>query len=236
MNDFYVGYVPKAPDSVHRDMRRVIAILSVVALAVGLFLIFGQQPFPAAFFEFQQFRGYEGVVREAPYPTLVTADAHYLLAAPGKHGLTPGLDGKRVQLEGALIHRGSQRMLEVLPGSLRPGSSSVSPQDTIGLGAVRLRGEIVDSKCYLGVMNPGNGKVHRDCAARCISGGLPPALVARDASGSTIMSLLAGSDGRRLNREVLDFVAEPVEISGELVRAGSWLVLMTEPANIRRLY
>jgi hypothetical protein len=27
-----------------------------------------------------------------------------------------------------------------------------------------LTGEIVDSKCYLGVMNPGQGKVHRDCA------------------------------------------------------------------------
>ena len=42
------------------------------------------------------------------------------------------------------------------------------------LDTFTLIGEIVDSKRYLGVMNPGNGKVHRDCAVRCLSGGIPP--------------------------------------------------------------
>jgi len=40
-------------------------------------------------------------------------------------------------------------------------------------GEFDLVGEIVDSKCYFGNMNPGNGKVHRDCAVRCMSGGIP---------------------------------------------------------------
>jgi hypothetical protein len=102
------------------------------------------------------------------------------------------------------------------------------------LGPVRLRGEIVDSKCYLGVMNPGNGKVHRDCAARCISGGEPPALIARDAAGKAMVILLAGSDGRALNNELLSFVAEPVETQGQLVRSGSNLILKGEPAAFLR--
>jgi hypothetical protein len=69
---------------------------------------------------------------------------------------------------------------------------------------------------------------------RCISGGAPPAFVARDASGETRVLLMVGSDGRALNREVLPFVAEPLEISGELVRSGSHLILKAEPARFRR--
>jgi hypothetical protein len=37
-----------------------------------------------------------------------------------------------------------------------------------------------------------------------------------------------------LNREVLPFVAEHLEISGELVRSGSHLILKAEPARFRR--
>jgi len=127
-------------------------------------------------------------------------------------------------------------MLEVLPASLKETSALPIPPPVkpISLGTVRLRGEIVDSKCYLGVMNPGNGKVHRDCAVRCISGGAPPVFVARDASGETQVLLLVGSDGRALNREVLSFVAEPVEISGEVVRSGSNLILKADPSRFRR--
>jgi hypothetical protein len=48
-----------------------------------------------------------------------------------------------------------------------------------------LRGEIVDTKCYLGVMTPGEDKVHRGCAVRCISRGVPPAFLVRDASADS---------------------------------------------------
>jgi len=84
-------------------------------------------------------------------------------------------------------------------------------------------------------MNPGNGKVHRDCAARCISGGAPPAFVARDGEGDARVLLLVGSDGRQLTREVLPFVAEPIEVSGELVHSGANLILKSEPSSFRRM-
>ena len=64
-------------------------------------------------------------------------------------------------------------MLEMTEGSLQVigdgagGNPSYQP-----LGAVTLTGEIVDSKCFLGVMNPGNLKPHKACAIRCISGGI----------------------------------------------------------------
>jgi len=93
----------------------------------------------------------------------------------------------------------------------------------------------VDTKCYLGAMNPGESKVHRDCAVRCISGGIPPAFLARDASGEVKILLLVGADGRALNREVLRYVAEPLELSGHLLRAGSTLTLKAEPTQFRRI-
>lgn len=212
--------------------------LVLAGLAIGAILILGQPPFAQSRFEFGVDREYSGVIEAGPYPMLRTAGGAFLLVAPGKHGFAQAseVDGRSVRLTAQLIERGSDRMLEVAPASMReivtlPIPPRASP---VSLGTVRLRGEIVDSKCYLGVMNPGNGKVHRDCAARCISGGAPPAFVARDASGETRVLLLVGSDGRALNREVLGFVAEPVEIAGELFRSGANLILKAEPAQFFR--
>lgn len=113
--------------------------------------------------------------------------------------------------------------------------SRAALQIILDLGRVTLRGEIVDTKCYLGVMNPGERKVHRDCAVRCISGGLPPAFLARDPAGDAPVRLLVGDHGRALSKEVLPFIAEPLEISGVLVRTGSTLTLKADPARFRRI-
>jgi hypothetical protein len=84
------------------------------------------------------------------------------------------------------------------------------------------------------VMNPGNGKVHRSCAARCISGGIPPAFVVRDASGATQSLLLIGPQGRPLHDRIPDFVGEPIQITGQLSRADDILTLETELSMFRR--
>jgi hypothetical protein len=102
------------------------------------------------------------------------------------------------------------------------------------LGLVTLRGEIVDSKCYFGVMNPGRGKVHRDCAVRCISGGVPPALLVKHQDGNLRTILLTGSDGQPLGQEVLEYVAEPLAVTGRLAVINSELVLKTEPRAFTR--
>jgi hypothetical protein len=98
------------------------------------------------------------------------------------------------------------------------------------LGEVTILGEMVDSKCYLGVMNPGRTKVHRDCAVRCISGGIPPMLVTGDAT-----YLLVGTDGRQLNQEVLNMVGETIEVRGMAVRSGETLSIKSEPVTYRRM-
>jgi hypothetical protein len=233
--DFYIGYSAKAPATLGKWVGRVALGLVIVGVAMAGILTFYQPPFANSKFEFGIERDYSGVIEEWPCPILTTTGGSFLLVAPGKHGLlVKGLQGKSVQLKGSLIERGTDRMLEVIPESIHETGAAQTASQPVDLGRVRLRGEIVDSKCYLGVMNPGTGKVHRDCAVRCISGGAPPAFIATDAAGNARVLLLVGSDGRALNKEVLSYVAEPLEIPGQLVRSGAYLVLKADPAAFLR--
>ena len=236
-DDFYVGYEPSAPPRIRRSLRRTTTALAILCLALATLLVLAQAPFADSRFEYGRYRDYEGDVLEWPYPMLL-ADAPYLLVGAGKFGVTDllrGHDGQRAHVRGALVVRDGQRMLEIESASLRfVSATKATHQPAMDLGAVTLTGEIVDTKCYLGVMNPGSGKVHRDCAVRCISGGAPPAFLVRDAAGETRMLLLVGSDERQLGRRVLDFVAEPITISGRLFRHATTLVLKAEPRDFRR--
>src|SRR3954468_6660977 len=230
MKDFYIGYLPKAPTLLARFMRRVVLVLGLLAVTMALVLVIGQMPFASSAFEYGKIRSFEGVVVTRPFPTLLVARpgdvrrqvkySRYLLIGPGKHGadeLVAGFDGKQVRLQGQLIYREGGTMVQITPGSITVTDAAPAGSETIEhLGTVTLTGEIVDSKCYLGVMNPGQGKVHRDCAARCISGGIPPALLARDASGGAKLLPLTGPGGASINKQVLEFVAEPVVVSGTL--------------------
>lgn len=242
--EFYIGYLaPAAP--VARRMRRLSAIAVLVAVAAGLAVALGHRRLPASTFEFGTSRTFEGAIRESPAPMLLVARGNattasaFLLVGPGKHGaadIVRGLDGERVRLSGTLVYRDGQTMVEVDAESLAPlGRAAAVPGATVDLGPVTLSGEIVDSKCYLGVMNPGESKTHRDCAVRCISGGAPPLFVARDRDGRSIQMLLVGDDGRSIHRDVLPWVAEPIEVSGRLASMGDLFVLHANPTAFRRL-
>jgi hypothetical protein len=104
------------------------------------------------------------------------------------------------------------------------------------LGKQTFTGEIVDSKCYLGVMNPGQLATHRGCAIRCISGGCPPILVVRRKDGPPAYLLLVSAEGKPVNKQVLDMVAEPIEITGEVERQGELLILRADPVTYRRIH
>lgn len=245
MNDFYVGYLPKAPTALARFVRKVIVGLGLIAITAALVLVVGQMPFASSAFEYGKLRSLEGVVVTRPFPTLLVARpgqtgqedkySRYLLVAPGKHGaddLVASFDGKRVRLQGQLIYREGGTMVEITPSAITVIDNAPADQDTTrDLGAVSMTGEIVDSKCYLGVMNPGQGKVHRDCAARCLSGGIPPIFVTSDGHEQF---LLVGLDGRALGGDALrEFIAEPIQIQGELLESGSTQSLKVDPGGFR---
>jgi hypothetical protein len=180
----------------------------------------------------------------APVPIV----SRWLLVAPGKHGaqaLIADQDGRRVRARGTLVYRDGQTMLE-LSGRPEPllsgadsgraesaGAEADAGEETaaIPLGPATLTGQIVDSKCYFGVMVPGEGRAHRACAIRCLSGGVPPVFRVRTLDGGELCLLLVGRDGRALNAEILPRVAETLRISGEVERLDDLLVLRAEPAE-----
>src|SRR5206468_9250 len=132
-------------------------------------------------------------------------------------------------------------MIEVAEGSIMPidastlqrFNASTTPES---FGQQTLTGEIVDSKCYLGVMNPGALTPHRACAIRCISGGIPPVLLVRQSNGPALYLLLVSRHGKPVNKQVLNLVAEPVEITGEVERQDELLILRSDPITYRRVF
>jgi len=192
----------------------------------------------------------EGVLGAKPYPMIRVADASaphgvrsVLIVAQGK--CTSGLklaemDGRLVRASGVLIERKRRRMLEV-PLSvgrwLEPldGVGAVGAPAVESLGRARLAGQIMDSKCFFGVMRPSRGKTHKACAALCIRGGVPPSFWARDARGRESVLLMTDAKGGPLGEAILPLVADPVAAEGEIVRVGDLLQFRADAAAYRRL-
>ncbi len=63
----------------------------------------------------------------------------------------------------------------------------------------------------------------------------PAALRGARAGGAPVSLLLTGRDGRALNAEILDLVAEPLAVRGVVERQGALLVLHAEPGDFRRV-
>lgn len=245
---FFIGWLPAQPAATARRVRAAVAFAGVAALAILAVVTISPAALPASRFDWGSATALEGFLLERPVPALWlvgesdaarTGGGILPLVSPGKFGaagLVRGRDGQAVRLSGALLERDGLRMLEVRPESIVPVSGvGVARPGSLSLGPATLVGEIVDSKCWTGAMNPGAGKVHRDCAARCISGGVPPALVVRTPAGGSVLLLLVGPRDEAIGRGLLDRIGEPVEVRGEVVRWADRLALRAAPADVRRL-
>lgn len=248
--DFYIGYLPKMPSRSGRVVKAfVFGAFGVAFLAVALFWI-AQKPFARSVFEFGNVREFRGTIRAGAVPFLIVQKEQpnnsglpeferIPLVAEGKHGAdVESFDAKRVALRGTLIYRDEMKMIEIEDGSVTTivdGESAKSDEPREPLGRFTLRGEIVDSKCYLGVMNPGQSKPHRDCAVACIRGGVPPLFFATDNSGNVSELWLVGESGGPIGGDLLDYVAEPVEITGRIERRDDQLFFFVDPKMIKRL-
>jgi hypothetical protein len=252
-DEFFVGYLPM-PETTARRMKRVAWGFVLVASGVATALAIATGPFDRVTFEYGSVGDWQGTLELSPVPVLITravepgapfgSVARYPLVAPGKHGagtLVAAFDGLPVTLRGTRILRGGTTMIELVPGSIEryapalPSDGSPVPASKIeDLGQATFTGEIVDSKCFLGVMNPGRLEVHRACAIRCIAGGIPPMLFAHDAQGREARLLLVGERGQPINDRVLNLVARPVTLEGRLERRDDLYYLYVAAFSLAR--
>jgi len=83
-------------------------------------------------------------------------------------------------------------------------------------------------------MKPGHGKPHRDCAIRCIAGGISPVFWVRNDKGETDYYLVLDADGKRMNDDLKDHVGEPVSLNARAVRYDDWTILYVNKTSIKR--
>ncbi len=249
INDFYIGYHSHLSTKSGRFLKTTIFFFILFCSLLAFSFIVGQKPFPNSVFEFGNYRTFHGTVLLNPYPHLLVRRpgltgntsqlSSYLLVAPFKFGAETLLtkkkyNGKQVTLMGSLIYKGDQVMIELLPASIQilgEGVPKFNPPPFFKkeIGKTILEGEIVGSKCYLGVMKPAERKIHRSCAIRCISGGVPPLFVVTNEKKEKYYFLLVSRKGKAVNKEVLPYVAKPIQIRGDIEQKGSFLILRANP-------
>ena len=243
--EFFIGWEGKAPEGIGKSLRHKLIFVPLFII-IGVVIASRQGSIGDGAKESGK-REFTGVLISDPVPMLVTPEREevsgtsvFYLVNPMKKGFDLELartnNLKSVTLTGVLLHRDGEAMIEVAPDSLESGGSSGDPLGKPeSLGVMTLQGEIVDSKCYLGQMTPGNLKTHRACAIHCISGGVPPVLLVRSESGGANLFLLTDEDGKPVNDRVLDLVALPIEITGTVEKMGELVVLKASPDTYRRL-
>jgi hypothetical protein len=238
-DEFYIGYEGTMPRGIARRVIAAIAVFGAIATTVAVVAVAAMRTLPAATFEYGVVSEATGILSRTPYPMLESGGRRIWLAGPGKFSadrVLAGIPDGFVTLHGSRIHRGRHEMLEVR-GQRRPRVDSepvasalrVDSDPVLTPGKVTLRGEIVDSKCFLGVMNPAEGAVHRDCARRCLSGGLPPMLLVRDGGRREELVLLVSADGGPAGGAIADRAGRPIELSGRLAKEGEMYVLYYTP-------
>ncbi len=243
---FYIGYLPKAPKAVASVVVKAVSGIAVVLLVVALSIALRQQPAENSVFEFGTYTTITGVIFEKPYPLLrvnagtnTQGNAVYQsipLVNLGKRGVAhiidelgrnTALNQAEVTISGTLIYYDGKSLLELSEGKAsikgtKQASSPVQAQATGTWHEATLAGEIVDGKCFFGVMKPGYGKAHRSCAVRCIAGGIPPVLSVKNSSGGYDYYLLTGPNGQAYNQQVLPYTGKPVTISGRWRQVDDW--------------
>ncbi len=251
--DFFVGWLGVLPQSYKPVIRKFVPSFFLVGLLAITLISFNSKKIRMSSYNYDQVAEYQGELRASPFPMLRTLQRDeygnpqvvlYPLVKEGKHGVDADLarlfKGRESQsvagatIKGRIISRDGQVAMELAGVDDNIILSDEMPAIPLLDFTVRndtiLTGQIIDPKCYLGVMNPGEGKPHRECAINCIRGGIPPAFITED-SPEKKYYILVGEEGQKINQHVLFAVGEPVQLSGKVLKIDNWNMVYLNPAG-----
>ena len=254
---FFIGWKAEVPEDISEYYHRL-KWPFFLALPILIFLlVWMQEPFNDHQFELGTLTEVTGIYYDYPVPILV-ADAGslrkdlsstILLVGYGKFGANGilkelstqhgSLNGKKITLSGTLIYGDGKTLLELTEkkGSLKKVVKEYEGDlaKLRGRSPVALSGEVIDPKCYFGVMKPSSGKTHKSCAIRCISGGIPP--VFRHETGNRNQPyryyLMLNKNSDKINRDILPFVGERMNIRGNASEFLGWDIVHVDLAQLR---
>lgn len=240
--EFFVGYLD-APAGISAFYKTVIPVLLVVALGFSFWASSSQTSVGEGVWDLSGEVEISGYLTVDPYPVIHIPGEQprsVILVEQTKMGAgdkAAEYADQWVTISGFAITRGDWTMLQLVPTStftvLTEGGAS--PIESVAMGEVELTGEIIDSKCFLGVMKPGAGKAHRACAAMCLRGGIPPMLVVKNAQGEKYGFMLMNEDGSSASIDLADQVAVPVTLSGRMEQRGDIMYIRYSADSVNRL-
>lgn len=246
-DDFFIGWA-ETPSKDRRFFVKMGAALMIGTGALGAgAAAFQKDPGPGTWNAADE-RTWTGLLRVAPYPMLRTVDISgmpmtALLSCAVKCGVTRealAFDGQFVDIKGSLVQRGGNALISASDSASWINAVKSTPQEGISMPAasaarqVTLSGEILDSKCWFGAMRPSSGKVHKACASLCIKSGIPPAFFAKDNTGRATLMIMTDSTGA-FGEDLLEFVADPVRVTGDIQQSHGLTFLRTSTRQIQRI-
>ncbi|MFK7959258.1 MAG: hypothetical protein AB8G96_01930 [Phycisphaerales bacterium] len=249
----YVGYLPLPPRHA-RFLRLAIPVsLWLIVAAAGL-AAWGMRSAGTGTWTFLATEAepetWTGQLQAEPYPLLLVPQDDgsvrtVLIVEAGKFGAQDRLaayDGADMTLTGWRLEREGRSMIELLPGdeAIARTSEAANPaaaattaapatapaRPAIAPRPVTLSGELMDGKCHLGAMKPGDGKTHKACAILCINAGIPPLLKVTDDAGESHFVLVISADGTQCDPAIVARAGEPLVLSGTMFTVGDLPVLM----------
>ena len=246
-DEFYINYAP-LPSSYKRFLIQFIPLFMLGAVLFGLILPGWHNQFNSG--KINGSVELEGLLVGEPVPHLIVPRpgdvsssvpfSRYILSGLGKTSPSASvleqLD-KWVKLKGTMVSRNHLSVIAVRSAEAidAPENVTINPDRNTSLGEYSLTGEILDGKCYPGIMKPGQSKTHKACAIRCISGGVPAVFRVENNRNDVMYFLLADKQGQAVNDRILDLVADPIRITGNVMQYDDMFVLQADPATYERV-
>jgi len=236
-NDFYIGWKEELSESNSSFLKKVLIPLFILIPVLVFAIVYFQKPFNDHKFELGKITTLTGTYYNDPIPMLI-ADKGVLpdslshdvvLVGYGKFGAEGiinniekdkgAINGKKVTLKGTLIYGSGKTIMELT-------KKEASLVEVLNAPSSKIPN--ISKK-----MKPGEGKIHKSCAIRCISGGIPPVLKTKKADNSNQYYILLDEAGNPINDQVLTYIAEPVSVSGKTNTFSNWDVLYINTDNLK---
>ncbi|MFA6045312.1 MAG: hypothetical protein WC718_10040 [Phycisphaerales bacterium] len=251
--DLYVGYLP-VPRRYVKFVRVVVPVTLWVLAMLALGWASRQGDPGGAVWEDEAPKTFAGTIVSKPYPLLLEQSdggspggngqvvggvTPRLIVEGGKHGgqRAAPFDQQFVMVRGYRLTRDGREIIELAEGKDAIAPAQGVPRTELKAafsGLVTLRGEIVDSKCYLGAMKPGEGKTHKACASLCVRGGIPPMLVTLAPDGTLSYTIIAKTETEPVGEEILEYVGDEVIVQGQGFELGGIRFIGVANGSIRR--